>query len=124
MPAPWEIAGAWDVNFPPKWGAPKEITLAHLISLSESTDAGVKFFSGTATYTKTFDWKSASKERGGKPEVWLDLGEVQVMASVKLNGHDLGILWKPPFRVNISSALKRGENKLEVRQWLISGRTG
>ena len=115
VPASVEISGAWEVRFPPKWGAPAQITLDRLISLSDSTNAGVKYFSGTATYAKTFDWHSASKNGNKKSEVWLDLGEVQVMAEVKLNGHDLGILWKPPFRVNIAGALKSGRNTLEIR---------
>jgi hypothetical protein len=113
--APREISGAWEVDFPPKWGAPEKITLAHLISLSESTNAGVKFFSGTATYTKTFDWKPAAKKRKQKIETWLDLGEVEVMAQVKLNGHDLGILWQAPFRADITDAVKPGNNTLEIR---------
>jgi hypothetical protein len=115
VPASPEISGAWDVRFPPKWGAPAQITLDRLISLSDSTNAGVKYFSGTATYTKIFDWHPASKNGRKKSEVWLDLGEVQVMAEAKLNGHDLGILWKPPFRVNIAGALKSGRNTLEIR---------
>lgn len=115
VPAPQEITGAWDVSFPPKWGAPGKITLDKLASLSESTDAGVKFFSGTATYTKTFDWEPAAKTGKQKTETWLDLGDVQVMAQVRLNGYDLGTLWKPPFRVNVTGALKSGQNTLEVR---------
>jgi hypothetical protein len=86
VPAPQEINGAWDVSFPPKWGAPPEITLDHLISLSESTNDAVKSFSGTATYTKTFDWTPAAEPRNQKSEYWLDLGDIQVMARVKLNG--------------------------------------
>jgi hypothetical protein len=73
------------------------------------------YFSGTATYTKTFDWTPPSEIEKEKSEVWLDLGEVQVMADVKLNGRDLGVLWKPPFRVNIAGALKPGRNTLEIR---------
>ena len=115
VPAPQEITGAWDVSFPPKWGAPGQITLDHLVSLSDSTNAGVKFFSGTATYAKTFDWKPAAKTGNQKSETWLDLGEVQVMAQVKLNGHALGIMWKPPFRVDVTSALQPGRNLLEIR---------
>jgi hypothetical protein len=115
VPAPQEVTGAWDVRFPPKWGAPEQITLDHLISLSESTNAGVKYFSGTATYTKTFDWKPAAKTGKQKTETWLDLGEVQVMGQVKLNGHDLDTLWNPPFRVNVSDALQPGRNTLEIR---------
>ncbi|HEY2329342.1 MAG TPA: glycosyl hydrolase, partial [Verrucomicrobiae bacterium] len=114
VPAPQEITGAWDVHFPPKWGAPEQITLDHLISLSDSTNPGVKYFSGTATYTKTFDWQPADKNGKQKTETWLDLGEVQVMAQVKLNGHDFGTLWQPPFRVNITGVLKPGRNTLEI----------
>lgn len=115
VPATLEIGGAWDVSFPPKWGAPDKITLDRLLSLSDATNAGVKYFSGTATYTKMFDWQPPVEAGSLKTENWLDLGEVQVMAQVKLNGHDLGTLWKPPFRVDISAALKPGRNTLEVR---------
>lgn len=111
VPPPLDLTEEWNVHFPPKWGAPDQITLEHLGSLSESTNTGVKYFSGTATYIKTFDWSPAAQ----KSETWLDLGNVQVMAQVKLNSHDLGVLWKPPFRVNISNALKPGGNTLEIR---------
>jgi hypothetical protein len=115
LPASVEITGPWEVRFPAHWGAPEQITLDHLISLSDSTNAGVKYFSGTATYTKVFDWNPPSNNGRQKSESWLDLGEVQVMAQVKLNDHDLGILWKSPFQVNISAALKPGNNTLEIR---------
>jgi hypothetical protein len=115
VPAPQEITGAWDVRFPPKWGAPEQITLDHLGSLSDSANPGVKYFSGTATYTKIFDWEPAAKTGKEKTETWLDLGDVQVMAQVNLNGHDLGILWNPPFRANVTDALKPGRNTLEIR---------
>ena len=115
VPAPQEITGAWTVRFPPKWGAPDQFSLDNLVSLSDSTNPGVRYFSGTATYSKSFDWNPTSKTGSSKSEVWLNLGEVQVMAEVKLNGHDLGILWEPPFRVNISGALKTGSNTLEIR---------
>lgn len=115
VPSPIEITGAWNVSFPPKWGAPNQITLDKLASLTESTNAGVKYFSGTATYTKTFDWKPPAKTGKQKSEVWLELGDVQVLAQVKLNGYDLGTLWQPPFRVNITDALQAGQNALEIR---------
>ncbi len=115
VPPPREIAGAWDVSFPPKWGAPKQITLEKLASLSESTNVGVKYFSGTATYTKVFDWRSAATIGKQKSEIWLELGEVHALAQVKLNGRDLGTLWQPPFRVNITAALQAGPNALEIR---------
>ena len=110
-----QITGAWTVNFPPKWGAPGQITLDSLMSLSESASPGVKYFSGTATYTKTFDWKPEAQTGKQKTETWLDLGDVQVMAQVKLNGRGLGTFWEPPFRVNATEALKAGHNTLEIR---------
>ncbi len=115
VPAPREITGPWGVRFPPKWGAPEQITLDHLASLSDSTNPGVKYFSGTATYTKAFEWMPAVTTAKQKAETWLDLGEVQVMAQVKLNGHELGVLWKPPFRVEVTGALHAGRNTLEIR---------
>ena len=115
VPPPQEISGAWTVSFPPHWGAPEKITLERLISLSESTNAGVRYFSGTATYTNLFNWKPAARTGKQKNQTWLDLGDVQVMAQVKLNGHDLGILWQPPFRVDVTGALQPGSNTLEVR---------
>jgi hypothetical protein len=115
VPPPQEIAGAWEVSFPPKWGAPEKITLDKLASLSESTHAGVRFFSGTATYTRTFDWKPGAKIGRQKSAIWLELGEVHALARVKLNGHDLGTLWLPPSRVNITEALHAGSNTLEIR---------
>jgi hypothetical protein len=115
VPPPQEIVGAWAVSFPPKWGAPDKIILDTLASLSESTNAGVKFFSGTMAYSKTFDWKPAATFGKQKSEIWLELGDVQVTAQVVLNGHDLGTVWQPPFRVNVTEALQPGSNTLEIR---------
>ncbi len=108
-----EIKGPWEVQFPPKWGAPEKITLPELTSWSDHSDPGVKYFSGTATYSKsfTFDKKAA----GVGTRYFLDLGDVQVMARVKLNNRDLGILWKTPFRMDVSEAIQDGENSLEIQ---------
>jgi hypothetical protein len=112
LPAPLEIAGPWELAFPPNWGAPARVTLDKLVSWSEHEDLGVRHFSGTATYTKKI---SVPGEMLGKDRrIWLDLGRVQVMATVKLNGKDLGILWKPPYRVDVTGALTAGDNTLEI----------
>ena len=102
----------WDVAFPPGKQAPSHISLAKLMSWTASDDDGVKYFSGTATYTTTFDW---SPPRSVKEAVMLDLGEVKDIAEVKLNGIALGLLWKPPYIVNISQAVKNGVNELEIQ---------
>jgi len=111
VPGPMEIHGPWTLQFPPKWGAPAEITLDKLISWTEYPDAGVKYFSGTATYRKMLNIPA---DRMGK-ELCLDLGVVKELAEVVLNGHNLGVLWKPPFRVNITKWAKPGPNELEIR---------
>jgi len=112
LPAPVEITGSWDLNFPPHWGAPERVRLDHLISWSDHDDDGVKHFSGTATYGKTFSvpegWLGADQR------VYLDLGKVAVMAQVRVNDKDLGTLWKPPFRVDVTEALRPKDNLLEV----------
>ena len=115
LPSPVEIAGPWEVHFEPNRGAPERVIFDKLVSWSEHSDPGVKYFSGHATYRKSFTWvseKSAIANR--QSQIFLDLGRVAVIAEVKLNGKDLGILWKPPFRVEVTDALKSGENTLEV----------
>jgi hypothetical protein len=113
VPGPVTLGGKWDVKFAPGLGAPEHIVLEHLISWTEHTNAGVKYFSGTATYSKDFELPAdfIAKNR----RVILDLGKVQVIAEVKLNGKELGILWKPPFRLDVTDATKPGENRLEVK---------
>jgi hypothetical protein len=110
---PVAIDGPWEVRFAPGGGAPDRVTLNQLASWSDNPNPGVEFYSGTATYTKTFSLSSdlIGNDRG----LWLDLGKVEVMAEVKLNGESLGILWRPPYRVDIAGAAKSGENKLEVK---------
>jgi hypothetical protein len=113
LPAACEITGPWNLSFPPKTGAPENVILDKLLSWSEHGDKGVRYFSGTATYRKTFDVPPGliAKERA----IDLDLGKVEVMAEVKLNGHDLGILWKPPYRLAITGLVNPGANELEVK---------
>jgi len=110
---PLELAGAWNVAFPPNLGAPASVTLPKLISWTDSDVEGVKHFSGTATYTRTINVPASllSADR----RVYLDLGRVKNLAQVIVNGRDLGILWKPPFAVDVTDMLKPGENQLEIR---------
>ena len=116
MPAPVGITGPWEVRFEPNRGAPERVAFDKLISWSEHSDPGVKYFSGAATYRKTFAWKpDGSQPTTFNSQLFLDLGRVEVMAEVKLNGKDLGVLWKPPFRVEVTDALKPGENVLEIK---------
>jgi hypothetical protein len=108
------VTGAWQVHFTPGWGVSSDVTFERLMPWSEHADPAVKYFSGVATYRKTLD---ITQEALHSPDcrLDLDLGDVQVMAHVTLNGHDLGVLWKPPFRVDITDAAKVGDNALEVQ---------
>ena len=103
----------WTVRFQSGRGAPEKVMLDKLSSLSKHPDPGVKYFSGTATYSRTVNIP-ADRIRNDCA-LTLDLGDVEVMAHVYLNQHDLGILWKPPFRMNISGFAKAGDNDLEVQ---------
>jgi hypothetical protein len=108
-----ELTGPWEVSFDPKWGGPaKPVTFQKLEDWSQHADPAIRYYSGTATYRTTFNLP-LPVTRHLSP--FLDLGNVQIMAEVRLNGRDLGILWKPPFRVDVTGALKAGENVLELR---------
>ena len=107
------MSGPWDVSFPAGGGAPASITLADLASWTTNADSGVKYFSGTATYTKTLAEPDSWVRPGAR--ILLDLGAVKDLAQVSVNGHALGILWKPPYRVDVTDALKMGTNQLEIQ---------
>jgi hypothetical protein len=108
---PLEMNGAWELNFPPKLSASAQVFLPELISLHKHSDAGIKYFSGTVVYIKTF---SLADKSAGNKRWLLDLGRVEVIAEVRLNGNNLGILWKRPYEVDVTEALQDGLNKLEV----------
>ncbi|MDR3194545.1 MAG: glycosyl hydrolase [Tannerella sp.] len=107
------LDGSWDVTFDPRLGGPeKEVRFETLSDWSLNADKGIKYYSGSATYRKTFDLPYLEKH-----DTWrwiLDLGTVHNLAGVKLNGHDLGILWTAPWQVNISGVAKTTGNQLEI----------
>jgi hypothetical protein len=106
------LDGPWNVAFDPKWGGPASITFDSLIDWITHPEEGVRYYSGTATYRKTFD--APGFDPSGKAKTWLDLGIVHEICRVRLNGKDLGILWTSPWRVDITSALKATGNQLEI----------
>jgi hypothetical protein len=106
-----EISGAWEVSFDPKWGGPEKITFDTLQDWTKRPESGIKYYSGIATYRKTF---SVSGLPSPVSKLFLDLGTVHDMARVKLNGRDLGVVWCAPWRVEVGDALKVGENQLEI----------
>jgi hypothetical protein len=107
------LEGPWQVSFPPNWGAPPEVTFDSLVSWTASSDDGVKYFSGTAAYTKTLDVPAEWVRPGAT--VVLELGRVNELAEVSVNGRPLGVVWKPPFQADVTAALKPGANRLEIK---------
>ncbi|WP_242204139.1 glycosyl hydrolase [Aestuariivivens insulae] len=113
IPDPLELSGAWDVNFESPNGVSKIEKFDKLLSWSESSDESIRYFSGTASYTKKISLPR--KFFRGNNEIELDLGSISVIAEVNINGNYVGTLWKAPFRVNISDFVKKGTNSLEIK---------
>jgi hypothetical protein len=86
--------------------------LPSLVSLSRNPDPEVRYFSGTATYRRTIDLSPTTF--GANRRIYADLGRVEVLAHVTVNGKDMGVVWKAPYRLDITSALKPGKNTLAV----------
>jgi hypothetical protein len=112
LPAAKELSGSWDVHFGKHLGAPDSITLDKLQSWTENSDPGVKYFSGSAEYSKDFDLSPEFTKSNQR--VIMDLGDVSDLANVKVNGHDLGVFWLAPFRIDVTDAVKAGSNHLEI----------
>ena len=112
LPDPYVFEGDWIVKFDSKWGAPAQLNFSKLISWTDHADEGVKHYSGTGTYYKSFD----------VPDDWirnhqqwhLDLGEVREVAEIFVNGQSAGILWKPPFMTEVTPFLKPGKNEIKI----------
>jgi hypothetical protein len=112
-----ELSGVWDVAFDPKWGPfdsaqgrrPGEFVFDQLMDWTTQPEPGIKYYSGIATYRKTFNLT-----RIPEGKTYLDVGVVHDMARVKLNGKDLGVVWCAPWRVEVTGAIKAGDNQLEI----------
>ncbi|KAA3614215.1 MAG: hypothetical protein DWQ01_00500 [Planctomycetota bacterium] len=106
----FELSGPWRVRFAAGRGAPEEADFSELISWTDSEDQGIRHFSGIAEYTTRFvapaEWLASDAS------VELDLGRVAGVARVFMNGEELGIVWKPPYAVDVSKRLLPGENVL------------
>jgi hypothetical protein len=109
---PHDITGPWAVQFDPKWGGPESVVFDQLVSWTQRPEEGIKYFSGTAAYRKTFDLPATLRQPSQR--LTLDLGDVKNLAEVRLNGKNLGILWAVPFRVDVTDAIKPAGNKLEI----------
>jgi hypothetical protein len=107
------VDGPWNLSFQADRGAPTKITVDKLASWSDNADEGVKYFSGTGTYTKTIQAPRDWFKQGTRLSI--DLGEVKNLAEVSVNGKPLGIVWKTPYRVDVTSALTPGANTVAIK---------
>jgi hypothetical protein len=133
LPAPIAITGPWQVHFQPGRGAPAEIKLDQLASWTQHPDPGVKFFSGIAAYRKVFDLPPEVRDQRSavskgtapgsdlrpltsdlSPRLFLRLGKVCDIASVKINGRSAGVAWTAPFELDVTDLVQSGENTLEI----------
>lgn len=106
------VDSPWRVQFDPAQGGPsKAKEFPRLQSWTENDQPGVRNYSGTASYTASVSWKPAD---AAGSRVWLDLGEVAELAEVSVNGVPCGVAWTPPYRVEITPALRAGTNQLRV----------
>ena len=105
------MGNEWKIAFPEGWGIEGPVTTTALEPWKDLnvSDEG-KAFSGTAVYTTKVDVRKISK----KSRYVLNLGDVEEIAVVKVNGHEFPALWAAPFKCDITEALKKGENTIEV----------
>ena len=104
------IDGAWTVKFDPSVGGPKEaVTFNQLTDWTQNSDSAIRYYSGTAVYSKTFNYQPSKNK-----SVWLNISKVQNLAGVFVNGIDCGVIWTAPYRVDISKAVKQGVNTIRI----------
>ena len=106
-----QLEGDWRVSFSEDWGAPAEVNFPDLISWTESGLMGIQYYSGIGIYNKEFEFH---RKLNDKERIYLDLGDLDELADIVLNGQSLGIVWSKPYRVDVTESIKMGKNTLDV----------
>ncbi len=107
------VEGPWQVSFDPKWGGPESVIFNYLDDWTKRPEKGIRYYSGIAVYRQAFDLP-VNITLNENSKLYLDLGEVNHLARVHLNGEVLGVLWTAPWSVDISGAVRRQDNALEI----------
>jgi hypothetical protein len=107
-----QIKTPWKLAFTPGWGAPAQVSIDRLESWTDSIDDNIRHYSGTASYTSSFDMPASGLSKNA--EVQIDLGDVREIARVWVNGREAGVLWKSPFALDVTSAVVAGNNTLRI----------
>ncbi|MBC7572420.1 MAG: glycosyl hydrolase [Spirosoma sp.] len=106
------LTGSWTVAFDPRWGGPPAVVFDKLTDWTLNTNPGIQYYSGIATYRQTFDYPASRRLKNHR--VSLDLGRVNQLAKVSLNGREVGVVWTAPWRVDITDLLREKDNKLTI----------
>jgi hypothetical protein len=107
-----QLDGAWQVSFDPALGGPKDpVVFNRLEDWTQRPEPGIRHYSGTTAYAQTFAWRAPA---GKPPRVWLKLDRVANLAEVTVNGVPCGVAWTAPWRIEITVALRPGENRLQL----------
>jgi len=107
------LDGPWEISFAKGWGAPEKVVFSKLVSWTTSETEGIKYYSGTATYKKNFQYgENEGTDRAGR--IYLDLGEISKVGEVWLNDQYLGITWTKPHRFDVTTIVKKGDNKITI----------
>ncbi|MCC5928646.1 MAG: hypothetical protein JJU28_05315 [Cyclobacteriaceae bacterium] len=113
IPNSFEIKGPWRLSFSKGWGTPLQINMPELASLTSHPHYDIKHYSGTTTYRTRFHLKKSFFVKN--QVVILDLGEVNDLAVLLINGDSVATLWKPPYAFEVTNFLKPGKNDLEIK---------
>jgi hypothetical protein len=111
--ARWSVSPQWSLVFPSTFGPIRPQHLDALVDWSRSRDNDIRYFSGTANYRQTVTVAATARTPGTR--LRLDLGDVREVATVRVNGRDVGTVWHAPYELDVSSAMHPGKNELEVR---------
>ncbi|MGQ1948326.1 glycosyl hydrolase [Geofilum sp. OHC36d9] len=105
-----DISNQWKIQFPKESGIKKTFDMPVLKSLIKCSDFDVQHFSGTCIYHRVFRLDSILDQT----KIMIDLGRVEVIAKVFVNGTEAGLLWKPPFQLDITGLVQHGVNSLRI----------
>jgi len=108
--ASFPVEGTWALELKGLGGAQAKMDLPKLVDWTTLPD--LKNFSGTGLYTIEVDVPAVFTEKN--KTVFLDLGQVQEVAEVRINGSAAGVAWMQPYRLDVSGKLKPGKNKIQV----------
>jgi hypothetical protein len=108
-----DLTNDWEVEFDAEMGAPESYKFEELISWTDIDNKGIKYYSGSASYSRVFS--VAEEALSNEAEAYVAFEDIQEMARVFVNGNDCGIVWTPPYRTNITQYLKEGTNNITVQ---------